>query len=641
MTADIVVQDREELVYLLCEAAEFEHAVMCTYLYAMWSLKREEAEGVTKAELAAIERWRLLLRQIAREEMLHLCLVNNMLTALGSAPHLWKPAFPVRPGRFPADVVMKLMPFSAAALDHFLYIERPEGVAIADGKGFEHAHYHRAARADLLSPAAQDYVSQGHLYHGIINGFVRLCGTCGEKKVFVGHADAQVGPAEFGLPGLFKVTNLETARRAIEEIVTQGEGAPAHSETSHYAKFAQIKTELSALQAARPAFQPARKVAANPTLGEASPDLTSIADETAAKVVDLGNAIYGLMMRTLAQVFSPAPLPAELRTGLAIGSTELMYALQTVGEAATRLPAGGGTTAGLTFTLPRSAGQLVQSCASQILSERTNELAAAATALERHAPLGGVGERIAKLAKRFDTLHERYEDHIAITVEATARISAFPVYADRPGDPNVAHTKDITVRFDTKRCIHARHCVLEAPKVFRANTPGTWIHPEATTLDHVIRTAHNCPSGAITYERHDGGPQERAPDVNVVRIRENGPYAVNAAIALDDAALTRATLCRCGQSKNKPFCDNSHIAAKFAATGEPDAIASDPLEFRAGPLNIDPLPDGPLQLMGNVEICAGTGRTVTRVQNARLCRCGGSGTKPFCDGTHARIGFRS
>jgi CDGSH-type Zn-finger protein/uncharacterized Fe-S cluster protein YjdI len=256
-------------------------------------------------------------------------------------------------------------------------------------------------------------------------------------------------------------------------------------------------------------------------------------------------------------------------------------------------------------------------------------------------PRSPVGERLVKLANRFDALHDRYEEHIAITVEATARIAPKPAVEDKPGDPNVAHTKDITVRFDTKRCIHSRHCVLEAPEVFRANTPGTWIHPEAATLEHVVRVAHNCPSGAITYQRHDGSPQERAPDVNVVRIRENGPYAVNAMIALNDSALTRATLCRCGQSKNKPFCDNSHIAAKFAATGEPDTIASDPLEFRAGPLTIDPLPDGPLQLMGNVEICAGTGRTVARAQNARLCRCGGSSTKPFCDGTHARIGFKS
>jgi CDGSH-type Zn-finger protein/uncharacterized Fe-S cluster protein YjdI len=312
-----------------------------------------------------------------------------------------------------------------------------------------------------------------------------------------------------------------------------------------------------------------------------------------------------------------------------------------VGEAATRMPAGGALTAGLTFSLPRSAGQLVQSCAGQILSERTQELADAAAALEAHANLNGVAQRLAKLAKRFGELHDCYEEHIALAVEQTARVQPKPPIEDKPGDPNVATTKDVTIRFDTKRCIHSRHCVLEAPNVFRANTKGAWIHPEAASLEHIAHVAHNCPSGAITYERHDGGAGERAPDVNVVRVRENGPYAVNAAIALASATQTRATLCRCGQSQNKPYCDNSHIKAKFQATGEPATIESDPLEFRAGPLSIDPLPDGPLQLMGNVEICAGTGRTIIRAQNARLCRCGGSSTKPFCDGTHARIGFRS
>jgi len=97
-------------------AASGQHAVMCTYLYAMWSLKRDESEGVTADELRAIERWRLLLRQVAREEMLHLCLVNNLLAARGASPHLWKPEFPVQPGHFPADVIMQLRPFSAEAL---------------------------------------------------------------------------------------------------------------------------------------------------------------------------------------------------------------------------------------------------------------------------------------------------------------------------------------------------------------------------------------------------------------------------------------------------------------------------------------------------------------------------------------------
>ncbi len=646
MTSDIVVQDREELIFLLCEAAEFEHAVMCTYLYAMWSLKRDEGEGVTRDELAAIERWRASLRQVAREEMLHLCLVNNLLSALGSAPHLWKPEFPVRPGHFPADVIMRLSPFSESALDHFLYIERPEGLNLRDGAGFDHKdHYQRAARPDLLSPSPQDYVSQGHLYHGALNGLVRLTEQWGEDKVFVGHDQSQVSGAEFGLPGLFKVTDLASAKRAIEEIVTQGEGAPAHSLDSHYARFAAIKDELVRMRQARPAFEPARAAAENPTLSDAfeRPDLTHIVETRAAKTVDLGNAIYALMMRTLAQVFSPAPLPQELRVGLAVGSTELMYAMQMVGEAATKLPRARGarSTAGLSFSLPRSAGQLVQSCAGQILSERTLELAAAASALERDSAFAGVGARLNTLAKRFDDLHDRFEKHISVHVDRMAKVSPPRPEPATTSDPNVAHAKDITLRFDTKRCIHSRHCVLEAPGVFRANTKGAWIHPETTTTEHVVRVAHNCPSGAITYERHDGEPNEAAPDANVIRVRENGPYAVNADIGMNSASFTRATLCRCGQSKNKPFCDNSHIAAKFAATGEPAGVASDPLEFRAGRLTIDPLTDGPLQIMGNVEICSGTGRTITRAQNARLCRCGASSAKPFCDGTHARIGFKS
>jgi CDGSH-type Zn-finger protein len=105
--------------------------------------------------------------------------------------------------------------------------------------------------------------------------------------------------------------------------------------------------------------------------------------------------------------------------------------------------------------------------------------------------------------------------------------------------------------------------------------------------------------------------------------------------------MFRVTLCRCGKSANKPFCDNSHRAAGFAATGEPATVDSDPLEARDGPLVITPLVDGPLQINGALEICSGTGRTLNRVENARLCRCGASGAKPFCDGSHARVGFRS
>jgi len=128
----------------------------------------------------------------------------------------------------------------------------------------------------------------------------------------------------------------------------------------------------------------------------------------------------------------------------------------------------------------------------------------------------------------------------------------------------------------------------------------------------------------------------------VVRIRENGPYAVHANIELvGHGRITRATLCRCGASKNKPFCDDSHKAIGFVASGEPETRVSEPLALRGGTLRIIPQTNGPLAVSGSVEVCAGTGRTVDRLASARLCRCGGSRNKPFCDGTHARIGFKA
>jgi len=199
----------------------------------------------------------------------------------------------------------------------------------------------------------------------------------------------------------------------------------------------------------------------------------------------------------------------------------------------------------------------------------------------------------------------------------------------------------IDVSFNGKRCIHSRNCVLGNPHVFVPNAPGEWIHPEAADVEQVVTLAQNCPSGAIGYVRKDGGPQEKPPVVNTVRLRENGPLAVHAEIVLGGETFFRATLCRCGASQNKPFCDNSHIALGFKASGEPDTVESTPLQVRDGVLDVAPEPNGPLVVTGNLEICSGTGRTVNRVVKARLCRCGGSRNKPFCDNTHLKIGFQA
>lgn len=197
----------------------------------------------------------------------------------------------------------------------------------------------------------------------------------------------------------------------------------------------------------------------------------------------------------------------------------------------------------------------------------------------------------------------------------------------------------IDIGFDGKRCIHSRNCVLGHPRVFEPNAPGEWLHPNAASAEAIAALAESCPSGALTYRRKDGGAEETQPVVNTIRLRENGPLAVNAELEINGEAILRATLCRCGASQNKPFCDNSHIAAGFAATGEPATKESAALEARNGPVKVTPQPNGCLRVEGNLEIVSGTGRTVERTTKAFLCRCGQSKNKPFCDGSHKLAGF--
>jgi CDGSH-type Zn-finger protein/uncharacterized Fe-S cluster protein YjdI len=248
------------------------------------------------------------------------------------------------------------------------------------------------------------------------------------------------------------------------------------------------------------------------------------------------------------------------------------------------------------------------------------------------APLRVLGDKLAALG------------HRARSTLATAVMVAEPAQPSEPppasDDFDVAVGEHVTIHFNGKRCIHSRFCVLWEPQVYKANTPGAWIDANADSAEALIAVAHNCPSGAITYSRNDGGDEEAPPRVNLINLRENGPLAIRAEIVLGGEAIgTRATLCRCGKSKHKPYCDGSHNDAGFVASGEAKTIETEPLPKRDGLLMVDPQPNGPLRVSGPLEICCGTGRTIKRTMGEMLCRCGGSANKPFCDGTHARIGF--
>ncbi len=213
--------------------------------------------------------------------------------------------------------------------------------------------------------------------------------------------------------------------------------------------------------------------------------------------------------------------------------------------------------------------------------------------------------------------------------------------ADTLGEVTIGN--DITVAFNGCRCIHARFCVTRAPTTFLADVEGPWIKPDATKAEEIAAVIGQCPSGALTYVRRDGS-NETAPAVNLVTVRENGPYWMRGELTVDEKSVGfRAALCRCGSSKRKPFCDKSHKYVGFAATGEPPSCKSqlEPLKQRDGVLTVEPEHDGPLAMQGNIEIVAGSGRTVAITREVRLCRCGASDNKPFCDESHRVTGFRS
>jgi Ferritin-like len=159
------VETREELVYLLGQACEIEHGLMCEYLYAQFSLKRGLDEGLTPAQLTRVQAWEAALISVIKQEMLHLALSTNTLTAIGAAPHFERPNFPILSRWYPPGVQIALVPFGERALRHFIYLERPEGMALDDAAGFaaaRHAQPLTAGDAGLVA-VPEEWRTVGHL----------------------------------------------------------------------------------------------------------------------------------------------------------------------------------------------------------------------------------------------------------------------------------------------------------------------------------------------------------------------------------------------------------------------------------------------------------------------------------------------
>jgi CDGSH-type Zn-finger protein/uncharacterized Fe-S cluster protein YjdI len=638
--------NREQLIHALYEAAELEHNLMCTYLYAAFSLRQGEAEGLRADEVAAVEAWRQSIMGVAIEEMAHLAMVWNITVALGAAPRFGRMNFPLDPGYLPAGIVVKLAPFNASTLQHFIFLERTRDSNEPEGEGFvSERPFVRGNPAARLTPMGMDYDTVGEFYEALKQGLLRLVEQVGESEAFRGDPDLQLVGAELGLPEIKPVRCLNTALHAFDVIVSQGEGAPADGERSHFRRFMAIREEFARLRAANSMFSPAFPAATNPVLRRPPRPEGRVWLESPDTVatVDLANASYGLMLRLLAHAYA-LPASAKATKSQLVGfGIDLMHVITLLGEHAARLPAGPSHPechAGVSFTTLRDSAAFPPGRAAlAFFVDRVSELSRSATALAASG-----AERTQRAAARLSALVQQTQASLA---SLAPQSPATPAAGQAPkaaahDEIEVVRGEDIEIQFQAKRCIHSRFCVTGAPKVFLANVKGPWIHPDAMPVERLAEVAHACPSGAIRYRRLDGQPNESAAPVNLASIREAGPYALRGDLRLNGESVGyRVTLCRCGASKNKPFCDGSHHEIGFSATGEPATVSTEPLAQRDGELAVTPAKNGPLQVRGNLEIVSGTGRIVARVTSTALCRCGGSNTKPFCDGTHARIGFRS
>jgi hypothetical protein len=413
----IQLEHREALVYTLGKAAELEHLIMLQYLYAAFSLKQGEAEGLSAAGAAAVQRWRKTLFGIAEQEMLHLALVQNLLTAVGGAPRLARPNYPVPSYHYPAGVRVDLLPFGETALRHFAYLERPQGMAFDDAEGFEALE--RATpvvhdEEDEIAPHLQEFDTIGQLYRSIEVGLDHLAERLGPERLFVGQPNAQATEEHFRWPELVAVVDLSSARRAIDTIVEQGEGARGEWRDAHFGRLLRMLDEFTEFKRTEPDFEPARPVAAARVRPSThGPALPTISDPGTARAMDLLNVANEVLLQVLSRYFAHTD-ESEAQLGvLADVAVGLMYgALKPLGTVITSLPIGfdqPGLTAGPTFELFYEVDYLLphRDAAWVLMEERLRDAAAFAvrcTAACSPAVMGPLAKAAAALARYADML---------------------------------------------------------------------------------------------------------------------------------------------------------------------------------------------------------------------------------------------
>ncbi len=671
--APFVIEHREALIYMLCEAAELEHAIMCQYLFAAFSLKPSTEEGLTAEQLEAVKRWRRLVAHVATEEMLHLSLVHNLLSAVGAAPHLGRPNMPVPARHYPPGVNLTLVPFGDAALRHFMFLERPEGMELKGAEAIDAPAKDAIplmAEGDIV-PRLQDFATVGHLYRSIEHGIARLAEKLGERALFVGPARAQATTAHFRWPELVAVTDVASAQRALDTILEQGEGARGDWQHAHFGQFVQILDEYTQMREADPDFDPVRPVLfATVRRCEHADNVPLIGDPLTARCTDLFNVGYEVLLQTFERYFAHTEETDPQLGTLADATLGLMLrVLRPLGELITTLPVGPehrGMTAGPSFELFYESDYLMphREAAWALLEERLRDAAEFCERIQADADesleerLAPVGRALREIA---GSLAAHFPDWGAVSRHTEP--PAEPETADRAGleplrsraaqlanavtgaEPADEEISKLTALFgDAHQALLAT--ATEPPGSSPSSVDPARLGPVAGRLvESVLRPLAEAVTGRPSEQT--GREGEALPDASGVA---DGQPTTSVQERLWSLAQT-ATQLRAAWGENGP---RAELLAEAAACVQDLAIE---LASGDGPSSAEErlaqLRELQSELAPAIQASANGPYLVTNVENLTnwlgerlpvrpqmaLCRCGRSQLKPFCDGTHAEIGF--
>jgi CDGSH-type Zn-finger protein/truncated hemoglobin YjbI len=644
--APFVIEHREALIYMLCEAAELEHGIMCQYLFAAFSIKQNAAEGLTDDQVATVRRWRERISHVAAQEMLHLALVQNLLSAIGAAPHLSRPNFPQPASHYPAGVTLTLLPFGEAALRHFMFLERPEGMALHDAAGL--TAYGRAApamQAGDIVPHGQDFATVGHLYRSIEAGIEHLAEKYGERWLFVGPPRAQATQEYFGWPELVAVTDVSSARRAVGEILEQGEGPRGDWRNAHFGQFVEILDEFEQLREGDRGFDPVRPVVPlNVRPSERDPDLPLVTDPLAQRVMDLFNVCYEILLLMLQRFFAHTEeTDAQLRA-LADGTYALMArVIKPLGDLVTTLPAGpqySGRTASPSFELFYESDYVLphREAAWILLAERI-EAAAAFCDLPGASAAAGVTEQLAAVRGALAGVGRALGAHVPARPAPSSAAPAreLPALLDRARAlyrTCVASPADDSVSTALASVARAAYPVVE--HVSRSEASARDAVAVARITDSVLRPladvlGRDSATGTVPV------PEPRRGD-ETGRPREATPELARRAAA--DATRLRVQLA--AGPVPPELLEAVAALQRVAMDLAPDkaAAAAELAELQRGlPPRIVVAEDGPYLITNAAAVRTHLGEPLRVPPQLALCRCGESGDKPFCDGSHSRASF--